>query len=126
MMYFARYVLVGGTAFLLHVTILEGLLGAGLSSATAASAIGFVAACVLNFTLQRTVVFNSRRGWRAAALRYVIVTLAMLGLNTAIFFMLNAWLGLPPIAAQTTTTGAVFVLNFFCNRHFTFAVTISL
>ena len=123
MMYFARYVVVGGTAFLLHVAILEVLLAAGLPSATAASAIGFVAACVVNFTLQRTVVFHSRRGWRMAALRYVVVTLAMLGVNTVIFFMLNAWLGVPPIAAQAVTTGAVFVLDFFCGRHFTFAVT---
>ena len=123
MTYFARYVVVGSTAFLLHVVILEALLAAGLSSATAASAIGFVAACILNFTLQRTIVFHSRRGWRMTALRYVVVTLAMLGLNSTVFFISNAWLGVPPIVAQTVTTGAVFVLNFFCNRHFTFAMT---
>ncbi len=121
MKHFARYVVVGGTAFLLHVAVLKGLLAAGLPSAVAASAIGFVAACVLNFNLQRTVVFRSSRGWQQAAWRYTVVTLVMLGVNTAIFSVLNGQFGLAPVAAQTITTGAVFIINFFCNRHFTFA-----
>ena len=51
------------------------------------------------------------------------VTLVMLGANTAIFFALNETLGLAPVAAQTITTGGVFLLNFFCNRRFTCAAT---
>lgn len=123
MVYFARYLVVGGLAYLLHIALLEALLVAGLPSATAASAIGFVAACIFNFTLQRTIVFRSSRGWRDAGWRYATVTLVMLGANTAIFFALNETLGLAPVAAQTITTGGVFLLNFFCNRRFTFAAT---
>src|SRR3984957_19670816 len=123
MVYFARYLVVGGLAYLLHIAPLEALLVAGLPSPTAPPAIGFVAACIFNFTLQRTVVFRSSRGWRDAGWRYATVTLVMLGANTAIFFALNETSGLAPGAAQTITTGGVFLLNFFCNRRFTFAAT---
>jgi len=60
MVYFARYVVVGGLAYLLHIALPV----AGLPSATAASAVGFVGACIFNFTLQRTIVFRSSGGWR--------------------------------------------------------------
>jgi putative flippase GtrA len=118
---FASYFVVGGAAFVLHVAVLEGLLAYGFQPAWLASAIGFVVACLANFTLQRLVVFRSRRSLHSAAWRYAAVTLAMLGVNTILFSFLNSLLGVPPLAAQTVTTGSVFVLNFVCNRHFTFA-----
>jgi putative flippase GtrA len=118
---FARYLVVGSVAFAVHLATLESLLTANFPSASAASAIGFLVACVVNFTLQRAWVFRSMRGVSDAVARYGAVTLATLGVNTFLFSLLHAGCGIPPAAAQTATTGSVFVINFFCNRHFTFA-----
>jgi putative flippase GtrA len=116
---FLRYVVVGGSALGLHLAVLQTLLWADACSAWAASAVGFVVACVFNYSLQRLWVFQSDRSHAVALPRYIAITTVMLGVNTALFAMLFGF-GFPPLAAQTVTTGCVFVLNFFSNRHFTF------
>lgn len=121
MIHLGRYLVVGSVAFAAHLATLESLLAANFPSASAASAIGFVVACIVNFTLQRAWVFRSMRTVSDAVARYGAVTLATLGVNTLLFSLLHAGFGVPPAAAQTVTTGSVFVINFFCNRHFTFA-----
>lgn len=118
---FARYVVVGSLGLVVHLTILEALLAAGLRPAVLASVIGFLAACVVHFTLQQVWVFNSTRRVADALPRYAVVTLGMLCGNAAIFALLYGPIGLPPVVAQTLTTGCVFVLTFLCNRRFTFA-----
>lgn len=116
---FVRYVMVGGSALGLHLAVLQGLLWAACTP-WIASAIGFVIACVLNYSLQRLWVFRSTRSHMAAAPRYVAITTVMLGVNTLLFSVLYG-AGLPAVAAQTVTTGCVFVLNFLGNRYVTFA-----
>jgi putative flippase GtrA len=117
---FLRYFVVGSSALGLHLAVIWALLRADLCEAWVASVIGFVAACAFNYTAQRLWVFRSRRSHAAALPRYAAITTVMLGVNTALFSALYA-LGLPPLASQTLTTGAVFVLNFVANRHITFA-----
>ena len=119
---FARYIVAGGSAFAVHLAVLELLLTAGVAPAFLASAAGFVVACVVNYSLQRVWVFRSGRGLVDSAVRYAGVTVVMLAVNTALFALLQAGLGLSPALAQTFATGGVFVLNFFCNRSFTFGV----
>ncbi|HQT79781.1 MAG TPA: GtrA family protein [Rhodopila sp.] len=85
------------------------------------SAIGFVAACGLNYTLQKLWVFRSSRSHTVTLPRYVAITTVMLGVNTALFSGLLS-LGLLPVPAQLVTTGCVFVLNYLGNSRITFAV----
>jgi putative flippase GtrA len=122
-MQFARYFVSGCAALGVQLAVLEGLLALRLLPPVPSSAVGFVLACAVNFTLQRQWVFRSERAVGAAGLRYVLVTAAMLGVNVAIFALLDAPIGLPPWLAQSLTTASVFILNFFCNRRFTFAGT---
>jgi putative flippase GtrA len=116
---FVRYSIVGGLAFALHLALLQILLLRAACPAWAASAIGFVLACVFNYALQRLWVFRCGRSHAVAALRYVAITTVMLGVNMVLFGLLYR-LGLEPVVAQTITTGCVFVLNFHGNRRFTF------
>jgi putative flippase GtrA len=114
-----RYFVVGGSALGLHVAVLQGLLLSGLCTPSIASAIGFIVACVLNYSLQRLWVFRSARSHIAAAPRYIAITTAMLCVNTLLFSILYD-AGLTPVPAQTITTGGVFLLNFFGSRYITF------
>ncbi len=120
MSYFLRYFLVGGLAFLVHLAVLESLLAAGLPSPTLCSSAGFVAGCVVNYTLQRAWVFRSDGSVAGTLSRYVLVTACMLGLNAALFALGNSVGGLPPSLAQTIATGCVFLGNFAANKLFTF------
>jgi putative flippase GtrA len=119
MVEFCRYIVVGGGALGIHLIVLQALLMARACEPWMASAIGFIVACTFNYTLQRLWVFASDRPHTVALPRYVAITTFMLGVNTILFAMLFG-LGLPPLVAQTITTGCVFVLNFFANRRFTF------
>jgi putative flippase GtrA len=116
---FLRYVVVGGSALALHLAVLRGLLWTRACAPWAASAIGFVIACAFNYTLQRLWVFRSDRSHAVALPRYIAITTVMLGVNTVLFATLFGF-GVPPLVAQTITTGCVFVLNFFANSRFTF------
>jgi putative flippase GtrA len=104
--------------------VLQGLLVSDACSPWQASAAGFVIACAFNYSLQRLWVFQSNRSQVAALPRYVAITTVMLGINTMLFTALSES-GLPPLVAQTVTTGCVFVLNFFGNRYFTFGALAS-
>ena len=114
-----RYVVVGGTALAIHLMVLQLLLRMHACAPWMASAFGFIVARLLNYTLQRLWVFRSDRSHATALPRYVAITGVMMAVNTAAFAMLFAC-GLPPLPAQTLTTGGVFVLNFFANCRFTF------
>lgn len=116
-----RYLIVGGTALVVHLTVLQVLLRAQACAPTLASAIGFVVACAFNYTLQRLWVFRSDRSHASALPRYVAITTFMLGANIVTFTGLTE-VGSPPLIAQTLTTGCIFVLNFIANRFFTFRV----
>ena len=116
---FPRYVLVGGTALLLHLAVIHALLAAAACDAWLASAIGFVLACAFNYAMQHVWVFRSTRPHAATLPRYFAVTGLMLCVNTALFTALYR-AEIPPLAAQILTTGGVFVLNFLANRRFTF------
>ena len=116
-----RYFIVGGLAFAVHLVLLESLIGLGLAVPAAASAIGFVFACIVNYTAQHRWVFRSDARHMSAAPRFVVVALAMLGANMVLFILLNSAAGLLPAAAQTVTSGVVFLGNFLLNRSFTFA-----
>src|SRR5262249_38624798 len=87
-MTFLRYFVAGSLAFAAHLAILETLLMAGLRPPWAASAAGFVLACVVNYSLQYAWVFRATLAHHTAASRYISITLAMLGVNTAIFALL--------------------------------------
>ena len=118
---FGRYLVSGGTAAATHFAVLIALVEAAAVEATVASAIGFVLACAVNYTLQYGFTFGSAVPHAVAGSRYAAVTSATLLVNTAIFWLLASMIGVPYVVAQVFATGVVVVLNFFINMHYTFA-----
>ena len=88
--------------------------------ATLASAIGFCAACAVNYTIQYYWTFAAVGSHGILFTRYALVTLVMLGVNTVFFWLLYSRAGAPYLLAQALATALVFGLNFETNRRYTF------
>src|SRR6185312_7903846 len=69
-----------------------------------ASAIGFMTGSAIKYWLNYSVAFRSRARHRHAVLRYAVALGAMLALNTLVFGLLEAKLGVQYILAQAITT----------------------
>ena len=121
MKYFGKYVASGSAALLVQLAVLTLMINAFHVDPVAASTAGFIVACVVNYSLQHLLVFSSDRSMAVTASRYVAVTTVMLGVNALVFAAFNRLGGLSPVVAQILATGCVFIANFVCNRHFTFA-----
>lgn len=120
---FLRYLVAGGSALGLHFLLMTLLIETGSSGEVAASAAGFLAGCLLNYTLQYHYTFTSNVDHQSAVLRYTVVTLAMLVLNLLIFKALLTLVSTGWVLAQLIASGMVFLGNFVINRRFTFAAS---
>jgi putative flippase GtrA len=117
---FLRYGVAGGAAALTHLAVLVLLTEAGVP-ATLASAIGFCCAVPVNYVLQHRFVFKRSSRHLVFFPRYVSITLLTLGLNTVLFWLLTAGLGLFYVASQIVTIALIVPLNYVLNRSFTFS-----
>ena len=115
-----RYVVAGGAATVVHLCLLAALVQLLAMPATLASAIGFCAACVVNYTIQYYWTFAAVGSHGILFARYALVTLVMLGVNTVVFWLLYSRAGAPYLLAQALATALVFGLNFETNRRYTF------
>jgi putative flippase GtrA len=118
---FLRYGLSGSAAALAQLAVLTLLVELALTPPLLASATGFAAATVVNYTLQHRFVFGRAQGHAWYFPRYLGVTLATMGLNTLLFWTLNDALQLHYLPSQVLTFGLIVPLNFAINRSYTFA-----
>ena len=117
---FVRYVLSGGVAAATHLSILVSLVELADLNKPLASAIGFIAAICVNYTLQYQWAFVSNAPHRSTFPRYMLVTLSMLGVNTVLFCWMTEMMGVPYVPAQVFAIAVVFLMNFYINRNYTF------
>jgi putative flippase GtrA len=117
---FAAYALVGALGALVHyVIIVVGVEALGWD-ALPASAAGFVAALVVQFAINRSVVFDARTALGASFLRYTAVSLLGLVMNLAILHATTRVLGVHYLAGALIAIAFVTPLNFALNRGWTF------
>lgn len=122
---FFRFLLVGGTATVVHYTVLwllHGVLGFDAVWSTAA---GFALSAVFNFIASYLFTYRSRAPLAQALWRYAAVAGAGLLINTALFALATTYLGLHYMLAQVLATGVVLVWNFVLGRMFAFASPVS-
>ena len=114
-----RYGISGGASAATHFSV-----GYALAShlwPVAASTIGFAASIVVSYTLQHAWVFRSATGHTVAGPRFLAVTAAAFGLNTAVLWLGTAVLHTPYALAQGVALVLIPVLNFWLNSRWTFA-----
>lgn len=83
-----------------------------------ASVFGFIAGAIVNYLLNYHFTFNSQKEHLETSLRFLMVALTGLGLNTFLMFLLTD--GLHYLLSQVCATIIVLFWNFLCNRFWTF------
>ena len=123
-MVFVRYFISGGTATVVHFAVLAGLVELFKINPTIASATGFCAAVLVNYTLQYYWTFKAQGAHAATFVRYIGVTLLTLVINTVLFWLMNVQFGFGYLVAQAIATLTVLGINFYVNQRFTFAFSL--
>lgn len=116
---FFKFLVVGGgataTQYLLLILVVEFTCLGPVPSAIVA----YLAGAGVNYLGNYYFTFDSRRQHWQSMLRFVLVALLGLGLNTGLF-----WVGLQILPhylwAQVMATGITLGINFILHRHFTF------
>jgi putative flippase GtrA len=119
---FVRYCIVGGIGTCTHFGITIALVEWAGVHPTVASIIGFVAAFVVSYVLNRSWVFPaSARSW-LSFVRYSVVCLSGLVLNTSIMVVTVDWLRWYYLWGLAVVVAVVPVTNFALNRLWAFPV----
>jgi putative flippase GtrA len=114
-----RYAVSGLVAAAAHFCVMTALIELVSIGAVVASGIGFAVAIAVNYILQYRWVFESAGNHLLAFRRYVLVTVAMMAFNLAVFSVFIRF-GLHYLIAQTVATGMVASINYCVNRNYTF------
>lgn len=117
---FLRFLVVGGTGFLIDTAITYGLIKAGVDARIArlpaiATAMAFTWLANRQFTYATT-----EKRTLPEALRYLAVAAVMASLNYILYVLLLKF-GIWPLAAITIATLCQTVLSFHAYRHFVFS-----
>ncbi|MEU4619229.1 GtrA family protein [Actinoplanes sp. NPDC023801] len=116
----ARYAVSGGLSALTHFTVGLAAVRFGLA-AVPASTTGFAASIAVSYLLQRAWVFRSGAAHTVTAPRFLTVTAAAFGLNTAVLWTGTDVLGVPYPVAQVVAIVLIPGLNYVLNSRWTFA-----
>ena len=117
---FLRFLAVGGLSTAVQFMILSALVEWSVASPVHASALGYAGSASLNYVLNRRFTFRSSNTHHSAVPRFIIMCLAALVLNTALFAVLYRS-GLHYVVCQVLTTVVVVVFNFAVASRWVFA-----
>jgi len=116
-----RYLISGGFGALIHFAILTLLVERFGSNDTLATSVGFVIGSVVNYTLQYHWTFSADGPHHIMFTRYAAVTLITMTINAGLFWLFTHQFGLYYLYSQIIATGMMVFVNFYINKHFTFA-----
>lgn len=87
-----------------------------------ASAAGALLGAWINYAVNYRYTFRSSKKHREAVLKFAVVAIIGLVLNTFFMWLFVGPLGLHYLLSQLVTTGLVFVWSFVASRYWTFQV----
>lgn len=115
-----RYVLIGGTAFLLDVGLFTVLhLGAAVDPLVANTVAVFVS-MLFSFSLNAFANFKVRDRLLTRFVSFVVVCGIGYLLSMGILWLLISVFGIHPVAAKLVSLPVVLVVQFLANKHVTF------
>ncbi|GAB3131755.1 GtrA family protein [Novispirillum itersonii] len=117
---FLLFACVGAGGTLAHYAVLIGLVEVARLSPMAGAAAGFVVGGLVNYVLNRTVVFRSDRSHTEALPRFFAIAATGLVWTMLLMAAMTDGLGLPYLLAQAMTTGLLLVWHYLLNRIWTF------
>ncbi len=116
-----RYLIAGGTAFVVLMIVLIFLVEVFNLNEVLATAIGLLCATPVNYLLQKRFVFRCQAPAGKSFLVYCLVTIATMMLNVELFYLILKYSELHYTIAQALTTIIIVILNYVINRHLTFS-----
>jgi putative flippase GtrA len=117
---FIRFAGIGAVGTAAHYVSYAVLVRWRVLDAVLASATGFVAGAVVNYSLGFSIVFRSARQHREAVWRFMTIALIGLAVNSMVVGIATRSLGLHYLLAQVSATGVVLCWTFTGNRCWTF------
>ena len=114
-----KYIITGSLAVFSLMCVLIFLIEVFDVNKVVASAIAFVVASIINYSLQHRFVYQCTGAHDKHALRFILVTVAGLGINTLLFPQLLNIINIY-LLAQLVTIVVVFIFSFIMNTKFTF------
>lgn len=115
-----RFCVVGASGYVINLVVFSLLVITTDAHHAVAATVAFVVAVTNNFLLNRLWTFDSREGHPGVqGLRYLIVSVAALGMNLVLLEALIA-MAVPEIWAQAIAVLLVTPFNFLLNRRWTF------
>ena len=115
-----RYGVSGGASATTHFGVGLALTAAAHTRPVLASTAGFLASVLVSYGLQKSWVFRSGLGHGVAGARFLAVTAAAFGLNTAVLSLGTGVLRLPYPPVQAVALVLIPVLNYTINSRWTF------
>jgi putative flippase GtrA len=120
MQVFVRYFISGIVATMSHFVILFILVEFFIVTPLIASIAGFIVAIFVNYLIQYHWTFRCNGPYALIFIRYLVVTLLMMLLNAALFWLIYNNYTLSYLAVQVIVTSIVFICNFSINKGYTF------
>jgi putative flippase GtrA len=120
---FLSFAWVGAIATVAQYVILIGLVQFADARPAIASGLGYAAGATVNYLLNYHYTFASNRTHLQAVMKFMIVALIGLVVNSLIVAVATERLGLFYLLAQVIATGVVLLWNFTANRFWTFGST---
>ena len=117
---FIGFTLVGAVGTIGHYTVLLTLVEILAVEVVTASVGGFVVGALINYTLNRRLVFRSQRAHGEALPRFFAVAGVGLVGNALLMGLLTYRMEIPYLIAQIATTAILLVWHFSANALWTF------
>ncbi len=115
-----KFCAVGGVGYLVNLAVYEGLRHGGVHYLVAATC-SFLVAVTSNYTWNRLWTFRAERGGVAVqGARFLVVSVAALGANLVVLYLLVSSGGLSKLLGQALAIVAVTPLNFIGNKLWSF------
>lgn len=116
---FIKFGMVGVVATLSHyVLMFTGL--AFWDAPVLWSFLGAVTGAIVGYVLNYAFTFKSRLPHAQTTLKYGMITVFSILLNTAVFYVLSQIIGLPVLIAQIVSTVLIFLCNYWVHKNITF------
>jgi putative flippase GtrA len=117
---FLRFAMVGAVGTVAHYALLLALVEGAGTDPILGSVAGFVLGALVNYTMNRTLVFRSERAHTEALPRFFTVAGIGLAWNALLMYLLAELLGLHYLLAQILTTALLLLWHYAGNALWTF------
>ena len=123
-MYFIKFLGIGAIATLIQYVIFIMLVELSAFSIVLASAFGYAISSIFNYLMNYHYTFTSDAKHKVAALKFTLVALIGLSLNSLLMYLSVELFNVHYIISQIIVTGIILVVNFFAHKLWTFQTKI--